>query len=587
MRARSVDRLLRAAALTLTGVASAATGGVMPATAQRTAELQPAAAPQRTPLETVLSNAFFRLARFDLRAQAEPISADYRLAAILIERAEKYRPGDAELVRRRIEANWAAGDSQRMLEATERLIKLDPADTVALLRLIGARINRIQTAEDRLAAYAQFLGSRGESLDPSVRSRLALDAALLSRERGDEDGFVRYLKLANQLDGTNKDAALLAYTYFSDQVADPVARFELLTNLLYTDPLDPRVHTMIRDALAAERAFTEARRFHRISRDILVAAQSADRAGASESLVLEWHAEGPEAPLKSIEDQLEQQRAVSVYQDNLRRDAGLSEAGVPPVKAEDVRLDLEFERIRLAAADAAGKSQSLDNAITDFSRSIDAYVRTLADPQQRGQMTQEEAAAISAALQIDLALWRYLVNRPAEAADPIVTPEEAPPNSVGDAHAAAGWAHLRAGRLDEARVAFEQAPESNPWRIIGVAELAVAAGNVPEGIGGLESLVDLAPLNPLAGWASARAASLRGGPRRSPPRRSVFPRGSTRWPRGRRPSSNSPSTCSRCGAPRSGGPRPACASAMCRRSRSGSARTGPSTHALCSRRTSS
>ncbi len=476
--------------------------------------MQPAvAAPQRTPAATVLSNAFFRLARFDLRAQAEPISADYRLAAILIERAEKYRPQDAELVRRRIEANWAAGDSTRMLEATERLIKLDPADTVALLRLIGARINSIQTVEDRLAAYGQFLGSRGESLDPSVRSRLALDASLLCRERGDDDGFVKYLKLANQLDGTNKDAALLAYTYLSERLDDPVARFELLVNLLYADPLDPRVHTMIRDALAAERAFSDARRFHKISRDILVAAQSADRGGASDSLVLDWHVDGPETPLTSIVDQLEQQRAVTVYQDNLRREAGITEPGAAPVNPDDVRLDLEFERIRLAAADAAGKPESVESGLIDFSRSIDAYVTTLADPQQRGQMTQEQADSIAASLRIDLALWRLLVNRPAENAEPIATPETAPTESVGDAHAAVGWAHLRAGRLDEAAAAFESASEFNLWRILGMGEVAAARGDKAEAIRVFESAVDIAPLSPLGGWASSRAKALRGGPR--------------------------------------------------------------------------
>ena len=35
-----------------------------------------------------------------------------------------------------------------------------------------------------LAAYDRWLGSEADGVDPSIRSRLALDAALLARERG-------------------------------------------------------------------------------------------------------------------------------------------------------------------------------------------------------------------------------------------------------------------------------------------------------------------------------------------------------------------------------------------------------------------
>ncbi|MFA6046945.1 MAG: hypothetical protein WC718_18325, partial [Phycisphaerales bacterium] len=140
-----------------------------------------------------------RLAILDLRSLNSPGPGDFAIAAGLLSIAQDLAPNDADIVRRRAEAAYNAGDNAVVDECTKRIVELDPADTVAQLRYITSRIGAYQTAEDRLAAYDALVGPKGAALDESIRSRLALDAALLARERGDTAGFIDRLKKAISL----------------------------------------------------------------------------------------------------------------------------------------------------------------------------------------------------------------------------------------------------------------------------------------------------------------------------------------------------------------------------------------------------
>src|SRR5690606_22072900 len=122
-----------------------------------------------------------------------------------------------------LEAWYAAGDEAKVIEVTREIIRLDPSDTVAQLRLISDRISRYQSVEERQTAFDRLLGESGGAIDPSVRSRLALDDALLARELGDEQRFVERLSMATQLDSSNKPAAVLAATYALERLTDPIA----------------------------------------------------------------------------------------------------------------------------------------------------------------------------------------------------------------------------------------------------------------------------------------------------------------------------------------------------------------------------
>ena len=134
-----------------------------------------------------------RAALVDLRLQREVAVHDYEIAQQLLGLAQSLAPDEVEIVRHRIEAATGAGRDGLVDRLTRELVALDPGDTVAQLRLITAQLDSRQTARERLDVYERLLGPRGDQLDAALRSRLALDAALLARELGDDDGLARSL----------------------------------------------------------------------------------------------------------------------------------------------------------------------------------------------------------------------------------------------------------------------------------------------------------------------------------------------------------------------------------------------------------
>lgn len=194
---------------------------------------------------------------------------DYRVTALGLRLARQMSPGDAELLRREIEAWTAADDAARVMEASRELIRLDPRDTIAQLRLIDSQIGRLNTVEERRSAYGRLLGPAGERLRPSIRSRLALDAALLAREDGDEEAFLRLLTDATLLDETNKNAAALYASMLLPTAQTRVERFELIANVLQADPLDPGAYENAAIELMSAGAYEASLRFLDRMRDLL------------------------------------------------------------------------------------------------------------------------------------------------------------------------------------------------------------------------------------------------------------------------------------------------------------------------------
>ncbi|MEC9374668.1 MAG: hypothetical protein VYC34_12525 [Planctomycetota bacterium] len=209
----------------------------------------------------VVADRLARLSIMFIRQLNDPTPEEYRIAALVLEEALTLAPGDEDLVRRLIEAWHAQGEHEKVLEYTRQLLKINPNDTLAQLRLISARIRGMQTAELRMTAYERMLSDDGAGLDASVRSRLALDGALLAREMGNEDRFLDWLALALELDMTNKEAAVLTANYTLERVRDPLTRVEILTNVILSDPLDPSTHLNLARELMSNGAYAAADRF--------------------------------------------------------------------------------------------------------------------------------------------------------------------------------------------------------------------------------------------------------------------------------------------------------------------------------------
>lgn len=350
-----------------------------------------------------------RVALADLKLAQAPAERDFRIAADLLEFAHQLDPADADILRLLIQAWTSAGDADRVDELNRKLLALDPRDTVTQLSVVSARINRLQNVDDRLAAYERFLGPEGRSLDASIRSRLAMDAALLKRERGDDAGFASTLATACQLDPTNKDAATLALAYFAERVSDEVGRFELLTNVLKADPFDPEVHAAIAKELATFGAVRAADRFYNSLAQLRVArGEQMTPQESAEAIVSDWDTNGAEEMIRRLTDNVEGQRA------ELRsRRQRMIEAGEVLTRIADpaeVRLSIPFERTRVVAAAALGDPELIGYAIEEATESIRRTLDALnaQDPLAEQRLSQEEKDSMARSLRMErvwLRLW--------------------------------------------------------------------------------------------------------------------------------------------------------------------------------------
>jgi hypothetical protein len=203
----------------------------------------------------------------------------------------------------------AAGDQDLLLELMQRTVQADPSNSGVAVAADPRRDCRsIRRSRNVWLALDALLGPRPRC---SMR-RFAVDWPLTRRcsiaQRGEEEKFIEKLKLATGLDSTNKDAALLALTFFSSRSDDLMGRLELMTNLLYADPLDPNAHITLARHLT-QMAFDQARAFHRVQVMIL----SADGVRSNfrttiEALMLDWRCEGAKSPSDFIRQRLYAER---------------------------------------------------------------------------------------------------------------------------------------------------------------------------------------------------------------------------------------------------------------------------------------
>ncbi len=325
------------------------------------------------PLEQIVSTRLASSAVRLVRQLPSPTPTDYRLAALLLEEALELTPQEAELVRITIEAWHAAGDNARVIRWTRRLLELDPQDTVAQLRLISDRIGELQTAGDRQKVYERILGPQGSSLNASIRSRLALDSALLARDQGDQELFVERLTRATQLDPTNKDAAVLVATHAMPSTEDPLARVELLANTILADPIDRQAHLNLARELLNQGAYRAADRFYQRVLDLLRAAgEPTSSALVSETLLVFWALRGADALVNSVR---ERERVREAQINQIR--ASLEEQGEDVDQVPEYRFNPVSERFRLLAASAIGREEDAKEALRRLSIVADSQLSLL------------------------------------------------------------------------------------------------------------------------------------------------------------------------------------------------------------------
>lgn len=459
-------------------------------------------------------------ALIDLRQQEEPQPEDFAIAATLMEAARELTPNDADLVRRLIEAHRAAGHELDVMRLTRDLVRLDPADSVAQLRLLSWNASQKQTVTERLAVYDTYLGPKGQEAikDPAVRSRLALDAALLHREEGNEAEFVRLLALATSLDSSNKEAASLASAFYQQRRSDPVATLELAVNLLRADPIDPNLHFAVAGELARHGVFDQSQRFHFNARRLIASDGVTQDPGIdTESVILQWHTQGADAVVADFERQLVVQREAARL-----RIQQMIEAGQPTedaTKPEDIRLPLHTERVRVLAAVALGDSVVVERALKDLTATVMPELQEIGERMQTPAVAQDaqlhnmlvtRAATISS----ELTVARLVSGQVSQANFDEISQLRGLFSNANQSQLDVidALVVLRQGRVEEALELFRPLSELSTLGSVGYG-LALDRANRPEEAAEAYKRTALfAPISPMGVFARTRYETITGSP---------------------------------------------------------------------------
>jgi len=348
----------------------------------------PVAAPDQ--MKVALSSLVATFALVDLRLNPAPQRRDFLVASALLTDACRLAPTDTILRRLAVDAAAAGEDGAALDEHLRALVKLDPADAGSQLNLINRLISSQQTAKGRLELYDRFLGPKGATIDPSIRSRLALDSALLLRERGDSDTFLKRLLMATQLDSSNAEAASLYADSLIPALTDPSQRFELLANTVLADPLEARTHMRVGRFLASSRAPVGALRFFRIAEQLeMGTGREMHPAEKSELYVQRWLIEGPIPVATEIGRLINNPRKL-IEEERARRVVLNQELfGLPEVT--DLQLAFEMSVVRTSAALAARDEALFAAAVKDIGDTIALRRSWLADAAKRPKSFSIEA----------------------------------------------------------------------------------------------------------------------------------------------------------------------------------------------------
>lgn len=167
-----------------------------------------------------------------------------RLAATdtLLRKANDLVPDDPDLRRRLLRFAVQSGEVERERTLRRDILRSNPEDTQNQWWIISDRITQLNSAEQRINALDRFLDPAAAAIDATVRSRLALECALLFDEIGDTESFRLRLESAVQLDPANIDAIQLRLAIPEPELKTPqiLQRTNRLLDWMNASPFDPQ-----------------------------------------------------------------------------------------------------------------------------------------------------------------------------------------------------------------------------------------------------------------------------------------------------------------------------------------------------------
>lgn len=466
---------------------------------------------ERERLRTSTAERIARTALLRLRTTVGPDEDDFRIAALHLGLALHIDPSSEEILRRQITAWKEAGDEERHLRATRALLELCPTDTVAQLRLLTAGLNKIQLAELRLAAYDRLLGPLGDKVDPAIRSRIALDAALVARERGDDRGYVERLSRATAMDSSNKEAAVLAAATFLERSDDPLGRVEMLANVLLADPVDPSASLNLARELRSHGAFKSAARLQENAEFILRREGAApDDDTFTESMLSLWQAGATREFLTTL------QNVENVSRERRRQEIQYLEMSGQPTgpPIEQFRLPIAMEVLRFAANLSLDEREAALASLRAIIQEAGAEVERMKAPAEGvAPLTPDEITARTLTHASNM-LWlgAWLGANPDEtqaSLDAAETSDRLLPDAVSRYR---GWIAIARGEMTTARELLSPLAQTDAQARLGLARIAELEGATRLAAQHYAVVLSRQPDSMLGRFARQRIETLLGAP---------------------------------------------------------------------------
>jgi tetratricopeptide (TPR) repeat protein len=467
----------------------------------------------RTPpidIEHDLAGVLVRNATQLLRSPALVVQA-IEVALILAQEATEIAPDDVDAWHFLLSVAMLAERDDIVKKAIDQLVDLDRSNDAVLLRKMRTEVEATQTAADRAARYEQIITRR--DLPATVRSRLALDLAILERRRGRTESFATWLAESVALDPSFTAAAALAAGYFRLHVDDPVGAGELLLNQFLANPTDISAQILAANYFLDHGAYAAADRFYSIAKRSYEALAVVSTPGEliADLAIARWGSGNADGALSEI---LEYQRRRDIQ---FRERLLFEQPELTPLQRAEYYAPLPMT---VAVTGAALRSRRGDADAGDaVDRALELYeervLEVLDDVRREGielDLPTKSSIAQSWLEAAWLTVWlgpnphaaeRYL-NRASDLFD------------VSDRamHRIAGWMALRAGDHDKATALLEPHAPTDAAAALGYANALLAQGRQRSAAQELLRIVRTQPGTLIGVWASDQLTELLG--RRAP-----------------------------------------------------------------------
>ncbi|QNN24947.1 hypothetical protein HED60_22605 [Planctomycetales bacterium ZRK34] len=383
-----------------------------------------------------LAQRMARLARQTLAGQQEPGPEQVAQARKLLDQAVALDRSNVELAALRAEAASldAGADPEARRKALAGYLRVNPSDDAAQLRLIGLLADAAQDVPARAELYQRMLtGPAAEQLSAPLRSRVAVQAAVLAREQGHTREFAQLIQQALRLDTTNARATAEAYLLLRDRGASLLDQAQALLALLSADPTNATVHLQVASMLLHAGAYEQS-------------------IGWFESASSLWRYTG--APEDAALVGALNEWATALIGAGRYDDAA---ALVDSIRAgdPDAALPVSLMSVLVAAHDLSGKSEAADRAFEKMIQRLDEAAGQAPDNMDR---------------RVDNVWARLLYNRQIDKLDePFKQLNTGMKADDPVLKRLTGWRLMRQGKSEEAAKVLEPLVKSDPAAALAMA----------------------------------------------------------------------------------------------------------------------